>query len=91
MTSSYDIILLTSNDESRYVTEKPQINTDSQNINHMEEINSKIGGKSGKYRNVILRTQRNNNENDDAKNEYFLRFRRGGGNVIIVCAKSSRS
>ena len=91
VTSSYDIIMLASNDESRYVTGKPQINTDSQNINHMEEINSKIGGTSGKYRNVILRTQRNNNDYDDAKNEYFLRFRRGGGNIIIICAKSYRS
>ena len=84
--------MLASNDESRYFTEKPQINTDSQNINRMEESKLKIGAKFGKYRNVILRTQRNTNDYDDAKNEYFLRFRRGGGgNVIIICAKSSRS
>ena len=91
VTSSYDIIMLASNDESNYATEKPQIHTDSPNFNRMEESKSKIGGKNGKYSNVILRTQRNNNDYDDAKNEYFLRFRRGGGNVIIVCAKSSRS
>ena len=91
VTSSYDIILLSSNDEWRYVTEKPQILADSQNINRIKESKSKIGGKNGKYSNVILRTQRNNNDYDDAKNEYFLRFRRGGANIIIVCAKSSRS
>ena len=88
VTSSYDIITLASNDELRYATEKPQIHTDSQIINRMEETKSKINGKSGKYRNVILRTQRNNNDYDDAKNEYFLRFRRGGEKIIIICAKS---
>ena len=91
VTSSYDIITLRSNDESSYVTGKPQRNTDSQHINRVEESKSKIIGKSGKYRNVIWRTQRNNNEYDDDRNEYFLRFRRGGEKIIIICAKSSRS
>ena len=86
--SSYDIITLASTDESRYVTEKPQINTDSQNINRMEESEPKIVGKSGKYRNVIRRTQRNHNDYDDEGNEYFLRFRRGGRKLVIICAKS---
>ena len=91
VTSPYGIIMLTSKDESRYVKEKPQIKANLQPVNRMEESNTKIDGKFGKYRNVIRRTQRNQSDYDDQKNEYFLRFRRGGKKLIIICAKSSRS
>ena len=91
VTSPYGIIMLTSKDESRYVKEKPQIKANLQPVNRMEESNAKIDGKFGKYRNVIRRTQRNQSDYDDQKNEYFLRFRRGGRKLIIICAKSSRS
>ena len=83
VTSPYGIIMLTSKDESRYVKEKPQIKA-----NRMAESNSNIDGKFHKYRNLIRRTQRNKNDYRDQRNEYFLRFRRGGRKLVIMCAKS---
>ena len=91
VTSPYGIIMLTAKDESRYVKEKPQIKADLPHVNRMEESNSKVDGKFGNYRNVIRRAQRNKNDYGDQTNEYFLRFRRGGSKLVIICSKSSRS
>lgn len=92
VTSPYGIIMLTVKDESRYAQEKPQIKANlPPHVNRMEESNSEIDGKFGNYRNVIRRIQRNKNYDGNHKNEYFLRFRRDGRKLVIICAKSPRS